>query len=121
MITAQVHASITFCNYSSYPQIIASLGYWNSVEQVWFSKGWWSLDQGECNVVYGPEYKAGAYYVHGHTPDNVTQWGGDASFCTINSPFTIYGADQSCANGEFRSFSRVEIPDKTSDTYNFGG
>ena len=87
--------------------------------RVWNSEGWWSLDSGDCAQVYPHELtkRNSVYYVHAQSSDGST-WGGENSFCTLSSVFTLAFANSRCDYGEWKIFKEVRTGNARNYTYN---
>lgn len=94
----QKNTYINFCNQTSYP-IAFAVAYRDG--KVWHSKGWWMVNQGECNKVSVRQNYNDNIYVYGMYNQGEREWGrGQYSFCIDNiNPFNISESDKVICNG----------------------
>lgn len=125
-ITALAHSSVAFptkanaflqiCNYSTEPNIDVAFAFHNNYDKTWHSQGWYNLDNGRCKTVVNGDLTNRYYYIHAEGGDG-RSWGSGHRFCTMNTAFTISGANQRCTNGTFSSFSEVDTGNSKYWTY----
>lgn len=91
LIGLSAHAELRLCNDSPF-SIDTAIGY--PTAEGWQSKGWWTIEAGACAVVIGGDLTNRYYYFHGQTSDGSYTWGGNFSFCTTSTVFTITDNNQ---------------------------
>ena len=111
----KAHAWLKICNYSTEPRVYVTLAYYSS--NSWLSRGWWTVENGNCATVVGGGRLANRYYYFRAEGQNGVVWGQGSSFCTLPSRFTLYNASQRCTNGTFKQFSRIDTGDYDNFTY----
>lgn len=84
-------ASADFTVCSQYRQVIyVAYGYYDGSD--YLSEGWWSVDPGQCTLVYQGPLPQRFMYLYGENEDGSTVWSGTQPFCIEpNNGFTIYG------------------------------
>jgi uncharacterized membrane protein len=110
------HADFSVCNKSSY-KIFVAFGYWSAKDKAWTSEGWWTLEKGDCQIVYKPNLDQEKYYVYAESTDHDYTWSGKYPFCASDDEFTIVG-DSECKSRGYYSvdFFEVEVGDKRDFT-----
>jgi len=111
----KAHAWLKICNYSTEPRVYVTVAFFDS--NSWQSKGWWTIENGNCSTVIGGGRLANRYYYFRAEGQNGVVWGQGSSFCTLPSRFTLYNASQRCRNGTFKQFSRIDSGDYDNFTH----
>ena len=100
---------VNFCNKTSY-KIYAALTYWNGSGLL--SRGWYSVQSGECQKVSVAQNYNGNVYVYGMYNRGEREWGsGKYSFCVdIVDKFSISESDQvSCSGTNQKKVTMSEL------------
>lgn len=104
---------LVLCNKSGKGPIAAAYAWYEN--NVWNSKGWYTLNNGECKTAVLGRYK-GSVYVHANYNNFASTWGGGddgASFCVHESDRFAYSkADTSdCSQSPLRKpkFSKYSV------------
>jgi uncharacterized membrane protein len=109
------HAELNFCNGS--PLTIQTV-VGESVGGAWQSRGWWTINPGDCVTVVGGDLKNRYYYAFAETPGSRWKWTGDASFCIrYGSAFTL--GEGKCEAEEYRKFATVDTGQSNAFNYWF--
>ena len=104
-------AALEICNGAD-EKITTAIGYQSGKN--WASKGWWSLEVGECAIVIGGKLKNQFYYGFGDGHDG-GKWVGKHRFCVTQSVFTI-GSNERCPSGaRSEDFFVIDTGKKASD------
>jgi uncharacterized membrane protein len=99
-------------NKSSY-KIFVAFGYWDASQKAWTSEGWWTLEKGDCQIVYKPNLDQEKYYVYAESTDHDYTWAGKYPFCASDDEFTIVGDSECKSRGYYAvDFFEVEVGDK---------
>jgi uncharacterized membrane protein len=101
------HADYQICNKSSY-KVYAAFGYWDAGQKAWASEGWWTLEKGECAIVYKANLDQKKYYVYAESTERDYYWDGNFPFCALDNEFTIVG-DSDCKSRGYYSISFFEV------------
>ena len=90
-LTAPRSASADFTVCNQYRELIyVAYGYDDGID--WVSEGWWSVDPGQCTVVYSGAIPYRYLYLYGETEDGATTWTGTQPLCIEpNNGFQIWG------------------------------
>jgi len=88
-------ADLTLCN--QYRQAVYSAyAYHDGVD--WTSIGWYTVNPGQCTVLYTGPLQNQFYYLYAYADDGA-EWAGDYFFCTHwPNAFQIWGDDE-CQDG----------------------
>ena len=109
-----VHAELRLCNDTPF-KLGTAVGYF--LGGAWTSKGWWTIDAGDCMVPIGGDLGNRYYYVHAHAVDASYKWDGDYTFCSTNQAFTIAGSSDCTDRGfETTRFLQLDLNGATSYT-----
>ena len=104
------HAQLNLCNSS--PLTIQTALAEPAGGGKWQSKGWWTINPGDCVNVLGTLTNR-YYYAFAETPGSRRRWTGDASFCVkYGAAFTL--GEDSCSGEDYRDFSKIDTGDATS-------
>lgn len=106
-------AELNICNKSTRRTVSVAVAYKDGSR--WVSRGWWTLQQGECKTPIGGNLSNRYYYYYAHGDGG--SWAGDHRFCTISAKFELYNP-KSCDNGNFKGFAELDVEGKTSWTNN---
>ncbi|MEO1562071.1 MAG: DUF1036 domain-containing protein [Pseudomonadota bacterium] len=106
-------AEFKFCNDTDV-ETFTAIAY--SEDGQWTSRGWWSLEPGECKRPLGAELTKRFYYFHLGAND-LDFIKGEFAFCTVNEVFEINGNDvqDNCADNGYSKtlFHGVELTDES--------
>lgn len=111
----KAHAWLKICNYSTEPRVYVTVAFFDS--DSWQSRGWWTIENGNCATVVGGGRLANRYYYFRAEGQSGVVWGQGSSFCTLPSRFTLYNASRKCRNGTFKQFSRIDTGDYDNFTH----
>ncbi|MFN9645732.1 MAG: DUF1036 domain-containing protein [Cyanobacteriota bacterium] len=112
----KAHAWLRVCNYSTEPSVSVAVASWRS--NTWQSEGWWTIENGSCATVVGGGRLSSRYYYVRAEGRNGGIWGEGSKFCTLQSRFTIYAANEGCRNGTFKGFNRIDTGNYDNFTHN---
>jgi uncharacterized membrane protein len=119
---APARAAFTLCNQSG-AKVYAAIGYHDASEPTdlsWYSRGWWTLQPGDCKTPISGSIPVRYIYVYGETEGYTRYWTGNYSFCTVTDMFQIWGSDNDkCEGGTLRHFLEVDVGSASDYTYTF--
>ena len=113
---APAQANLNICNDSG-EKIWVAIAYHDRDAGNWVSRGWWTIDSGECKTPLGGNLTNQYYYLFGDGDQHY--WSGNHSFCVdSNNAFSLNQADTTC-DYTTKDFFEVDTGDNTSYTYTF--
>lgn len=101
----------TICNYSTSPDLY--LAYSSDVSGFWWVQGWRHLEQGSCSDFY----HEGSYFYYYADDNDGREWGGDFRHCVLDTAFKIRYSADTCANGYWLYFDRMETESEFSELH----
>jgi len=87
-------ASLEFCNKSDQGKIYIAVAY-PAGDKSWTTKGWLTLEEGECGSLVKGDLTNRYYYYFAENDKDYT-WKGDHKFCVSSKKFSFVNADKRC-------------------------
>lgn len=118
---APAAAEFRVCN-KSRERVDVAFGYDGGGKTGWVAEGWYTINPGRCETVYGRQLNSRYYYLYAEGADG-TEWNGDSGkgspFCIVRKVFRLfqrlYGAndEEACQKHKFESknFFEVDVGD----------
>jgi uncharacterized membrane protein len=113
---ATSRVGLEFCNHSNRGKIRVTVAYL-AERDLWTTKGWLHLEEGECGSLMEGQLKNRYYYYFAETGGDY-RWRGDQQFCVSNRQFTFNDADKQCEGAESR-WERLRELDTGRDAVDF--
>ena len=104
------NTDVNFCNKTSSTTIDTALAYWNG--EGLLSRGWWTIEVGECRKISVTQNYQGYLYVYGMHNKGESEWGsGNYSFCVdVVNAFDISKSDKvSCSKENQKKVKMTEF------------
>ncbi|RYZ39230.1 MAG: DUF1036 domain-containing protein [Myxococcaceae bacterium] len=115
-ISGQAHAWMQYCNGTSLTLWTTYQWYAPSCDPTggnpWQKQGWWSLNPGECKIVFGASLPGRYSYYYAEGGGQV--WAGAYSTCT---PYSAFNYCDNLCNTNARSLGYRELDTGTSTNY----
>ena len=114
VVPAAAEAGLKFCNKTE-NKIWVAVAYHSKDKSDWVSRGWWTVEAGQCQTAIA-ESLQGRYYYY-YAEDDTGSWSGDFVFCTTDKKFEIEGAENCKTRGyDAEGFREVDVGEKIDKT-----